>query len=519
MMKEFLALLKKFSYYFALIESGNKMRTVSWLLLILSFALGIGCAFIVRHYMFEAKSLPITEQKICIKILVAKQTIPQGAEITAEAITFVEVPIAELPVAAITSFDQVYHRRSAYPISVGCPICEDLLLPQQEKDWQTDRFIPAGMQIVALEIEQVLLNGNAVEPSVPITNTITNTLSPEQRIDIRLFPKETSQGELVERKNQLLKTFMPKNEIVEKGELLLENIEILQIQNQLSSGKKRRQIPILTLVLEKEYVANLLAAARKGRIRVVPHRQTIPNETSSAQNNEIKNSDNTISDNTIIDEINNNITDNVNVTDDIKTDIKTTDNADVNVINITDNNKTETLDNATNNTTKNATDVVADIVDRTTDISLTEPTTDLTVPEITQHVPETPPPKHTSLLFIPPDTSAMETLEEIRDDIQPIAVAPLPGFYREKTGVFESGVHSHVKENSSRFLPHVIEIGLPAANETSEKIARKNYSPWGQASTLAKPKPETEIKKNTEIKNNEDEPNILVPPLRTRKKS
>ncbi|MDR3197437.1 MAG: SAF domain-containing protein [Planctomycetaceae bacterium] len=502
-LKEFFTLLRTFFCYFVLIGSGNKMRTVSWLFLILSFALGIGCAFIVRHYLFEAKSAPITEQKPTIKILVAKQTIPQGAEITAEALTFVEVPLAELPAAAITGFDQVYRRRSAYPISVGCPVCEDLLLPYQEKDWETEKFIPAGMQIVSLEIEQVLLNGNAVELSIPITNN----LSPDQRIDIRLFPKEASQGELIERKNQLLKAFMPQNEVTEKGELLFENLEILQIQNQLSFGKKQRQIPTLTLVLEKEYVAHLIAAARKGRLRVVPHRQANLMEPSPVPSNATQNIATENSENIVADEIRNIITGNADLSDN------------------SNNNTTEISDNTINNTTDNAADTsvdmsVAKTVDKTTDnasdittdVSLSISASDPAAPEIIRHIPETPPKKRFSLTFIPPEIPVAETSEEIRGDIPSIAVAPLPGFYREKTGIFDSEVHSPAEKKTARFSPHVIEIGLPAANEALEKPAKKNYSPWGQSSVVIKPKPDSEIK-------NDYDPDILIQPvLRNRKK-
>ncbi|MDR2439152.1 MAG: hypothetical protein LBE12_07275 [Planctomycetaceae bacterium] len=510
------------------------MRTVSWLFLILSFALGIGCAFIVRHYFFEAKSVPIIEQQPSIKILVAKQTIPQGAEITAEALMFVEVPITELPTAAITCFDQVYHRRSAYPISVGCPICEDLLIPYQEKEKETERFIPAGMQIVSLEIEQVLLNGNIVDPSI----MITNHLSLDQRIDIRLFPKEISQGELIERKNQLLKTFMPKNELVEKGELLLENIEIFQIQNQLSSGKKQRQIPTLTLVLEKEYVAHLIAAARRGRLRVIPHRQANSTETSLVQNNKIENPENPENTVAIVDEINSDITNNKNVTDNSnKIDNNNNDN---NNNNITDNsNKIEISENLINNTINNTIDNTLDnAIDKTVDNATEntsentpenipenthENTNDITkdvsvtvsasaIPEIHQHVSETLPKKRMSLSFVPPGTSVVETAEEIHNDIPPIAVAPLPGLYREKVGIFESGIHSHAKGNTSHFLPHIIEIGLPAVNETSEKHSPQNYSPWGKSSIITEPKSETGIKKD-------NDPNTLIQPmLRNRKK-
>ncbi|MDR2706234.1 MAG: hypothetical protein LBC02_10685 [Planctomycetaceae bacterium] len=478
------------------------MRTVSWLFLILSFALGIGCAFIVRHYMFEAKPVSIVERKPTIKILVAKQTIPQNAEITAEAITFVAVPITELPTAAITNFSQVYRRRSAYPISVGCPICEDLLLPYQEKNSETEKYIPAGMQIVSLEIEQILLNDKVVESSIPISDR----LSPDQRIDIRMFPREKSQGEFSERKNQLLKAYMSKNETAEKGELLLENIEIHQIQRRFSPNNKQ-QIQTLTLVLGKDEAAQLTSAARKGRLRIVPHRQ--PNQTgiSPVQNNTTDPSKNRIVDR---------ITNNVNVTD------KTSDNL------LTDKTTDQTANKTTNNTidsvTENAVDnaidnIIDDIIDKTietttdttTDTFLTSTTSDSTAPEITLRIPETSPKKSPTLLFIPPEIPVTQPSDEIRNDIHSVAATPLSGFYQEKTEISEPLNYSKEKRVPQRVSYPVIEIGLSTTNE-SEKLSKKSYSPWGQSSIAIEPEIETETEKNNGS-------NTLIQPLlRNRKK-
>jgi Flp pilus assembly protein CpaB len=456
------------------------MRTVSWLLLILSFALGIGCAFIVRYYMFEAKPVPIAERKPAIKILIAKQIIPQGAEITAQAIMFVEVPITELPTAAITNFSQVYRRRSAYPISIGCPICEDLLLPYQEKDFETEKYIPAGMQVVSLEIEQIRLNDQVVEPSIPITNT----LSPDQRIDIRMFPREKSQGKFSERKNQLLKAYMSKNEVAEKGELLLENIEIHQIQNQFSPNNQQRQVQTLTLVLEKNEAAQLTSAARKGRLRIVPHRQPNQIETAPIQNNTTENSENITVNRTT-----------GNVTD------KTLDHL---LINKATDNIINNENNTANNIIGKPIEIITDIVEDTPLIS--SEVSGSTATEINQHIPEPILKKSSSLLFIPSEIPVSKLHEEIRNDICSIAETPLPGFHQEKTGISEPLEYSkdlNVKRIPLCLSSPILEIGLPVANEL-EKPFPKNYSPWGQSSIAIEPELETET-------NNSN--HILTPPL------
>jgi Flp pilus assembly protein CpaB len=465
------------------------MRTVSWLFLILSFALGIGCAFIVRHYMFEAKPVQVVARQPVIKILVAKQTILQGAEITAEAITFVEVPITELPTAAITNFSQVYRRRSAYPISIGCPICEDLLQPYQEKNSETEKYVPAGMQIVSLEIEQILLNDKVVEPSLPIADR----LLPDQRIDIRMFPREKSQGEFSERKNQLLKTYMLKNEVAEMGELLLENIEIHQIQRQFSSNNKQQQIQILTLVLEKDEAVQLTSAARKGRLRIVPHRQPNQTETSPIQNNTTINPDNPK--NTVVDETANN-----------------------NIKNITSDAANNTIDNMIDNLIDKTMETTADTTKET---SLTSATSDSITPKITLHIPETFPKKSPSLLFVPPpeipaaQPSVTQPSGEIHNDTHSVTATPLPGIYQEKTGIAKPLEDSKEKKDSEKRVPlyllsPVIEIGLSATSE-QEKLSKKNYSPWGQSSVVITPKIEPETN------NNSNNNTLTQPLLRNRK--
>ncbi|MDR1962743.1 MAG: SAF domain-containing protein [Planctomycetaceae bacterium] len=447
------------------------MRTVSWLFLILSFALGIGCAFIVRHYMFEAKPVSIADRGPTIKILVAKQTIPQGAEITAEFVSFVDVPIAELPSEATTNFSQVYRRRSAYPISAGCPICEDLLLPPQETSSETDKYVPAGMQIVSLEIEQILFSEKTAEYFIPITNY----LAPDQRIDIRMLP--TEKGELAERKKQLLKAFMSKNEVAEMGELLLENIKIQQIQSLPGNEKNGQRLnQTLTFVLEKEVAAQLIAAARKGRLRVVPHRQTSPALLAQT-----------------------------------RTTTKETTPAEV-----------------IDKTTEPATEPTAEpITEPLKDTSLTEPISESNEPEATQLVPET---AKKRLAFVPPEIPVAELFEKIRNEIHPVTALPSPVVAQEKTDLFitstststsslakPSTIDSKESKESKELVCHsslsssVIEIGLPVNRDALEENStpKEIYNPWGQTSLfLIEPEPQPE-----------NEPDTLSQPLlRNRKK-
>jgi tmRNA-binding protein len=244
-----------------------KMRIDSWLFLILSFSLGIGCAFIVRHYTFEAKPVQVAKALPTTKILVAKKDIPRDVEMTAEAVVFLEVPTTELPSDVMTSFAQVNRHRTIVPIPAGYPICSDLLLPAETNAPETDKFTPPGSQVITLEIDLVNHNNEIIRQPI----SIIDYFAANQRIDIQTLPKENSHSKLTERKNELLKTFLSKDEIAEKGEILFENIEIRQIQRKTNLDGKQTQT--LTLVLEKENVEKLIAASRKNRLRIIPQFQ------------------------------------------------------------------------------------------------------------------------------------------------------------------------------------------------------------------------------------------------------
>jgi hypothetical protein len=246
----------------------------------------------------------------------------------------------------------------------------------------------------------------------------------------------------------------------------------------------------LTLILEKEYVAHLMTVARKGRLRIVPHRQTnpieTPTETLPAQNNTTENSDST-SDNTVVDATSDHITD------------KITDQASDKIPN-------NTIANTIDNGTDNVPDHTIDIAQET---SLTISTSDSTVPAIPSHISETPPKKRMSLLFVPPEVSVSEQPKEIRNEIHPNDITPPSlGFDQEKEGMSASTVYSQEPNLPSRLPSYVIEIGLPVVNETLKKPARKSYSPWGQSSIIT-------IEPKTE---SEDENSLAQPLLRNRKK-
>jgi Flp pilus assembly protein CpaB len=426
------------------------MRAVSWLFLILSFALGISCAFIVRHYKFEAKPVPIVVQGPTVKILVAQKAIPQGAEITAIAVAFVEVPIAEVPSEAATNFTQVSRRQAVFPIPVGCPICEDLLLPPVDADSETAKYLPAGMQSVSLEIEQIRLGENISELTVPITDYLTS----DRKVDIRILPKEKT-GSLVERKNQLIKAFMPKNEVIEKGKLFLDNFEIHQITSQPTIDGKR-SIQTLTLLLEKENAEKLTIAARKGRIRVVPHRQTV--DIHGSPESETVTAGNITEEETIA------------VTSSLQPFPQSGE--------VSEESEEEVNPPLAISPNTAALPTNSDISETGHDI---EPVLN-----------------RTKLLFVPSQILPEEHREKVHNDVLSIMDAPLPEFSLKKADTFETMSDQQKPSFQSRPSFQVVEIGLPIENkpETTD-LSSGGYSPWGRRSTVIKS--ETEKSEESDV--------------------
>jgi len=244
------------------------MRVGGLLLLLGAFVVGIGSAFAFAYFTLDAKPVAVVDRGPMIKILVAKTPLAVGEEITAEAVVFQDVPVAELPDGALSNFYDAYRRQPAFPISPGCPICEDLLIQKTPDIGQTAKYVPVGTQIVVLEVEQVRLDRHSQDARLPITQV----LSTEDSIDIRVVQRQDSQGELIERKNNILRTFAPERaeQKEEIGELILEDIPLYDVR---SSGHavEGKQYQTVSLLLENDQVEKLHQAARDGRLRIALH--------------------------------------------------------------------------------------------------------------------------------------------------------------------------------------------------------------------------------------------------------
>jgi len=242
------------------------MRLSLWLGLFFAFAVGMCCALLMRAFYFEAE--PVAIQRVAAgqttQILVATRTIPSGIEITGEFVAFQDVAVDEVPEGAFSNFNQVFRRQSAFPIPAGCPICEELLIPHAE-DSPQGTFVPPGSQFVALDVLYVR-HGRDV---FPLNETLSTMFAPDQRIDIRVVPRDETPGRLAELRNQVLRTFGAYG-TRGSGELVLEDVPIHHVQRRLIVEHTGLASNSLVLMLDRNEAARLTAAARRGQIRVLP---------------------------------------------------------------------------------------------------------------------------------------------------------------------------------------------------------------------------------------------------------
>ena len=248
------------------------MRPILWFILFIAFSTGMCGAFALRFLYFEAVPVVAQTTEPQVKILIAKRAIPCNVEITADFVVFQEVAVSEVPLGAMTSFAQVYRRQPAYPIPAGCPVCEELLLPQSETAAQT-AFLPPGSQFVSLDVMHVRQGEKVFSSKEPLSSV----LAANQGIDVRVVLPE-AQGRLAAKKNAVLRNFASQDSR-NSGDLILANVPVYQIQRQFVADHAGSVRDVLKLVLAKDEAAQLAAAARRGQLRILVHQgpqKTVP---------------------------------------------------------------------------------------------------------------------------------------------------------------------------------------------------------------------------------------------------
>jgi hypothetical protein len=134
---------------------------------------------------------------------------------------------------------------------------------------------------VTFDVVRVRQGDKIFSPREPLSTLF----STDQRIDIRIIPHE-GQGRLAARKNEVLRTFASQG-FRNNGELILENVPIQRIQRQSVASHTGSIRDSLTLMLDKSEEARLMAASKKGQIRLLVHQdeRTVPQPEPEAVEN------------------------------------------------------------------------------------------------------------------------------------------------------------------------------------------------------------------------------------------
>ncbi|MDR2170973.1 MAG: hypothetical protein LBP59_12590 [Planctomycetaceae bacterium] len=293
------------------------------MILFFAFVIGWASAKFIGQYVFVSDAPHVVVDKgPRTKILVAKTEIAIGQEILAEHVSYVDVPVSELPARAITSFGEVYRRRPAFPIPVSCPICEDLLIAKNDEQNPDNnaKFIPAGYTIVSFDVAlsnkrnaQNANNQNQFAQNKPEFLPVTKNnirensetgesnqlLKKGNRVDVRVITKRTPKGTHATIKEQVLQTYADKFYFDSVSELVLENVPIHNITN-YGHDAIGNNLQKVSFLLEESKIELLTNAAKKGRLRIVA-RQTEKNEqikTADETNITIANETTTAAENT-----------------------------------------------------------------------------------------------------------------------------------------------------------------------------------------------------------------------------
>ncbi|MDR2641262.1 MAG: hypothetical protein LBC74_00545 [Planctomycetaceae bacterium] len=282
------------------------MRTSSFVILFFAFVVGWISAKFIGQYVFVSADTPqvvIIDKGPRTKILVAKTAIPVGLEIMAEHVSFVDVPFAELPARAITSFKDVYRRRPAFPIPVNCPICEDLLIAKDDEQDMDNvaKFIPAGYKIISLDVNwrskrtpliaEKQIDANQTDFLLVKKNTESENVEAGQflkkgsRVDVRVIARRIPKGNLASIKEQVLQAYADKFDLDSVSELVLENVQIHNLTN-YGYDSKGNNIQKISFMLEESKIEQLTNAAKKGRLRIVAHQPSEPTQLDNTTTTE-----------------------------------------------------------------------------------------------------------------------------------------------------------------------------------------------------------------------------------------
>jgi pilus assembly protein CpaB len=160
--------------------------------LIIAGILAILAIFLVKIYLDQrARDLAIQAEKRArrkiesqVTVLVAKRDISAGEPLNASMFDIAVAPADQVPPQAVTSYDQIFRKEAAAPISKGEPILLNKLISSRhsvsrEARVSLSKTTPVGKRAITIPVDQIASVGGMIKPgdyvdvlcsiSIPVT--------------------------------------------------------------------------------------------------------------------------------------------------------------------------------------------------------------------------------------------------------------------------------------------------------------------------------------------------------------
>lgn len=198
-----------------------------------------GCGLVAMLGVQQAMQQNHTPAKVqTTKVLVALENIETGMRLTADNVTFKELPTGSLPEDAVQTEQDYVQRAAKVPLVAGDVVRKSKLTEQG--DWGKSVAIPKGMRVVSIPVDD--------------THTISGLLRPGDRVDVLV----TYQGR------------GDRGTTVSKTKTLLEYVEVFATDDHTAakldekSGTSRAKN--VALLLNPEQTQFLTIALNKGKL-------------------------------------------------------------------------------------------------------------------------------------------------------------------------------------------------------------------------------------------------------------
>lgn len=147
------------------------MRPKSIVLLVLALGCGLVASIGINQVLANRDSSPDAVETV--PVFVALKDIGIGDPLKAENLKIEEWPKDKIPPTAITRLEDTENRRAATKIFPGEPLLEAKLLPKGETGASVVDYVPKGMRLVPIRVDDVTALGGLIKPGDRVDLLVT----------------------------------------------------------------------------------------------------------------------------------------------------------------------------------------------------------------------------------------------------------------------------------------------------------------------------------------------------------